>query len=151
MVFGSAIKPANIVNRASALVTNMACLPALNRLSGRLTAAAILANRSAASNGLNQPSYGRPRVALADAWGSSDARFASTVGKKPTESRQREECPSERTSSRFGLAISGRLPCPPWHRPVQPPRRARSAETEAARRKVHDHADGGVRQDEGGR
>jgi hypothetical protein len=55
MAFGSAIKPANIVNRASALVTNMAHLPALNRLSGRLTAATILAKRSAASNGLNQP------------------------------------------------------------------------------------------------
>jgi hypothetical protein len=71
--------------------------------------------------------------------GENDTIDAQTLPavRKPTESRQREECPSEQTSSRFGLAISGRLPCPRWHRPVQPPRRARSAETEAARRKVH--------------
>jgi hypothetical protein len=53
----------------------MAHLPALNRLSGRLIVAAILAKRSAASNGLNQSST---HVCV---WrwltrGSSDVRFA---------------------------------------------------------------------------
>src|SRR5712672_3589616 len=67
MALGSAIKPANIVNRASALLTNMAHLPALNRLSGRHTATASLAKRSVASNSLDQPFYSRRRVPLADA------------------------------------------------------------------------------------
>jgi hypothetical protein len=51
IALGSAIKLANIVNRASTLVTNMARLPAWNRLFGRLFDTAILARRSAASNG----------------------------------------------------------------------------------------------------
>jgi hypothetical protein len=55
IVPGSAIKPANIVNRATNLVMNMARLPAWNQLFGRFFVAAILAKRSAASNGLNLP------------------------------------------------------------------------------------------------
>jgi hypothetical protein len=55
IVPGRAIKPANIVNRASTLVTNMARLPASNRLFGWFFIVAILAKRSAAANGLNQP------------------------------------------------------------------------------------------------
>src|SRR5215813_1971021 len=65
VAFGSAIKPANIVNRASALVTNMVHLPTQNRLFGRLTIAVTLTKRSIASNDLNQPHYSRPRKDLA--------------------------------------------------------------------------------------
>src|SRR6516225_10297164 len=75
MTFGSTVKPANIVNRASALVTNMVYLPAWNRFSGRLAVVGTLTKRSAASNGMNEPLNSRPRTALADARGSSDVRF----------------------------------------------------------------------------
>src|SRR6516225_10258026 len=55
MTFGNAIKPANIVNRVSALAMDMVHLPAWNRFSGRLATAVTLTKRPAASNGLNQP------------------------------------------------------------------------------------------------
>src|ERR1700738_2370471 len=55
IALGSAIKPAHIVNRASALVTNIARLPAWNRLFGRFFVTITLAKRPAASSGFNRP------------------------------------------------------------------------------------------------
>src|SRR6267154_6318401 len=56
IALGSAIKPAHIVNRASALVTNIARLPTWNRLFGRFFDTTTLAKRSAAFQSL-QPAF----------------------------------------------------------------------------------------------
>jgi hypothetical protein len=79
IVPGSPIKPANIVNRARTLGTNMARLPAWNQLFDRFFIVATLAKRSTASNGLNQPSTD-VRVWRGDAHGSSDVCFSARSG-----------------------------------------------------------------------
>src|ERR1700730_1075414 len=91
IALGTAINPAHIVNRASALVTNIARLPTWNRLFGRFFVTITLAKRSAAFQSL-QSAFDDPslpgKVALghpvitAPAYGAApifSRRFATSL------------------------------------------------------------------------